>query len=157
MAGDVTNDYVDALAESNEELSQIEELMKGACEIVLGELTNSIAGLIDGTKQCEDILSDIAGQLWKMFLNARFSGLGSVLGFAEGGRPPMNQVSVVSEIGPELFVPDSAGTVLTNSQSQAAITNYSAGNGSVAMAAAPTPTFQIETEIINNVEYATVD
>jgi TP901 family phage tail tape measure protein len=32
--------------------------------------------------------------------------------FADGGRPPMGKVSVVGERGPELFVPDTAGTVV---------------------------------------------
>jgi hypothetical protein len=41
-------------------------------------------------------------------------GLGSILGFANGGRPPLGRVSVVGERGPELFVPDSAGTVVPN-------------------------------------------
>jgi len=42
--------------------------------------------------------------------------LGSVFGgfFADGGRPPMGRVSVVGERGPELFVPDSAGTIIPN-------------------------------------------
>jgi len=34
--------------------------------------------------------------------------------FADGGRPPMNKVSVVGENGPELFVPDTAGTIVPN-------------------------------------------
>lgn len=34
--------------------------------------------------------------------------------FADGGRPPVGRVSVVGEEGPELFVPDVAGTVIPN-------------------------------------------
>lgn len=34
--------------------------------------------------------------------------------FADGGRPPQNKVSLVGERGPELFVPDSAGTIVPN-------------------------------------------
>jgi uncharacterized phage infection (PIP) family protein YhgE len=34
--------------------------------------------------------------------------------FADGGRPPMGKVSVVGERGPELFVPDSSGTIIPN-------------------------------------------
>lgn len=33
--------------------------------------------------------------------------------FASGGRPPLNQPSLVGELGPELFVPDTSGTILT--------------------------------------------
>jgi hypothetical protein len=35
--------------------------------------------------------------------------------FAHGGRPPVGQVSIVGERGPELFRPDVAGTILPNS------------------------------------------
>lgn len=34
--------------------------------------------------------------------------------FAKGGRPPVGRVSLVGEEGPELFVPDQPGTILTN-------------------------------------------
>jgi hypothetical protein len=37
-----------------------------------------------------------------------------LLGFADGGRPPLNRPSIVGERGAELFVPDSAGTVVPN-------------------------------------------
>lgn len=37
---------------------------------------------------------------------------GGAGGFAEGGRPPVGEASIVGESGPELFVPDMAGTVL---------------------------------------------
>jgi TP901 family phage tail tape measure protein len=35
--------------------------------------------------------------------------------FAEGGRPPVGVPSIVGEKGPELFVPDTAGTIVPNS------------------------------------------
>ena len=35
-------------------------------------------------------------------------------GFAEGGRPPVGLPSLVGERGPEIFVPDVAGTILPN-------------------------------------------
>lgn len=39
---------------------------------------------------------------------------GGILGFADGGSPPVNQVSMVGERGAELFVPRSAGTIIPN-------------------------------------------
>lgn len=42
------------------------------------------------------------------------SAFGSILGFADGGRPPVGRVSMVGERGPELFVPDAAGTIIPN-------------------------------------------
>lgn len=46
------------------------------------------------------------------------SGLagGWMPGFADGGRPPLGRPSVVGERGPELFVPDSAGTIFNREQ-----------------------------------------
>jgi len=43
-------------------------------------------------------------------------GLGSGLNFATGGRPPVNKASLVGERGPELFVPNSAGTIIPNNK-----------------------------------------
>ena len=34
--------------------------------------------------------------------------------FAKGGRPPVGRPSIVGEKGPELFVPDRAGTIIPN-------------------------------------------
>ena len=34
--------------------------------------------------------------------------------FANGGRPPVGRASLVGERGPELFVPNSAGTIIPN-------------------------------------------
>jgi hypothetical protein len=45
-----------------------------------------------------------------------FGSIGSFLGFADGGRPPVGQASLVGENGPELFVPDSGGTIMPNDQ-----------------------------------------
>jgi lambda family phage tail tape measure protein len=43
-----------------------------------------------------------------------FGAIGSLLGFADGGSPPVNKPSIVGEKGPELFVPRTAGTVIPN-------------------------------------------
>ena len=42
--------------------------------------------------------------------------LGQLMGgtYANGGRPPLGKMSLVGERGPELFVPDSAGTIIPN-------------------------------------------
>jgi phage-related minor tail protein len=45
-----------------------------------------------------------------------FSGFAKMLGFANGGVPPIGVPSIVGERGPELFVPRSAGTIVPNNQ-----------------------------------------
>ena len=44
------------------------------------------------------------------------SGFAKFLGFADGGRPPVGKPSIVGERGPEVFVPNSAGTIVPNHQ-----------------------------------------
>ena len=43
-------------------------------------------------------------------------GISPLLGFANGGRPPVGRASIVGERGPELFVPRSAGTIIPNAK-----------------------------------------
>lgn len=59
-------------------------------------------------------LSKISGKGGFDLGSAFSSALTSILGFADGGRPPVGRVSMVGERGPELFVPDVAGTVVPN-------------------------------------------
>ena len=40
--------------------------------------------------------------------------LNPTIGFANGGRPPVGNASLVGERGPELFVPRTAGTIIPN-------------------------------------------
>lgn len=43
-----------------------------------------------------------------------FSNPLSMLGFADGGSPPVGQASLVGENGPELFIPRQSGTIIPN-------------------------------------------
>ena len=89
----------------NDELSETQKLLKGSYEIIAGSLTSSLKGLIDGTKEWSDVLSDVLGQLGQMFLKAGLNGLGAgigIPGFAEGGTIPSNTLALVGEKGPEL-------------------------------------------------------
>lgn len=56
------------------------------------------------------IFNTVSGGAFSAFTG----GLKGFLGFADGGRPPVGRPSIVGENGPELFVPDSAGTVVPN-------------------------------------------
>lgn len=49
-------------------------------------------------------------------INTASDFLQSSQGFATGGRPPVNKASLVGERGPELFVPNSAGTIIPNNK-----------------------------------------
>ena len=125
--------FVNNEKDLNTELTQTQELLKGAYDIVAQELTGAIQGLIKGTTEWGDVLSSILSQLGSMFLQAGFNGLGSALkipGYADGGRPAVSKPAIVGERGPELFVPDSAGTVVSNDDIFAATRSALSGGGS---------------------------
>ncbi|WP_020474245.1 hypothetical protein [Zavarzinella formosa] len=73
-----------------------------------GGLLNSLIGGIGkgGIGQVVDNIGAYAG------LNESYGP--PMQGYASGGRPPLGVPSIVGENGPELFVPDTAGTVVPN-------------------------------------------
>jgi hypothetical protein len=78
-----------------------------------------IENMIKGMLKAE--LQRQATQLFSMGFKALSGGnvlstLGSFLGFADGGEPPVNKPSIVGERGPELFVPKTAGMIIPNNQ-----------------------------------------
>jgi hypothetical protein len=60
-------------------------------------------------KSITDPVSDYFASAFEGFGTDFFGGF-----FADGGRPPLGKASIVGERGPELFVPDAAGTILPN-------------------------------------------
>ena len=92
--------------------------------IISQDIGNGIKGLIKGTQSLNDLLLNVVNKIGDAFLNAAIfgnfgggsvtGGLLGILGFANGGRPPVGRVSIVGERGPELFVPDRAGTIIPN-------------------------------------------
>jgi hypothetical protein len=107
-------------------------------------MSNAITGLIDGTTTAQEAFSNMFKQIGAAFIDMATQmiakalimkalgiltggmggggaaagafniGAAAIPGFADGGRPQPNKVSLIGEEGPELFVPDSAGTVLPN-------------------------------------------
>lgn len=65
------------------------------------------------------IQQSITGPLAKGAKDNGYAGLisagASLLGFADGGSPPVGVPSIVGERGPELFIPNSAGKIIPNS------------------------------------------
>lgn len=101
-----------------------------------GSLKDSLAnvgrGLLSSLKSMGgDILQGLlgnlfggspAGGLFSSLLGGGFN-IGSLLGFAGGGRVTPGSPVVVGERGPELIVPDRAATIMNNSDSRTAIAN----------------------------------
>ena len=102
-------------------LSDHEKLYQGIVTTLADGVTNGIIAAIDGTKKLGEvargILMDIRNQLIRFGVMSIFKSFGlDFLKFADGGRPPVGRPSIVGERGPELFVPDSAGTIVPNHQ-----------------------------------------
>jgi hypothetical protein len=66
-----------------------------------------------------------ASKLFSGMISTAGGFLSSLLGFAEGGQPPVGKPSIVGEKGPELFVPKTAGTIVPNGGS---VGNAAQGN-----------------------------
>ena len=71
------------------------------------------------TEALSGALQQVARQLVQLGVNSLLKSIGGPLfsalpGFADGGRPAVGRPSIVGERGPELFVPDRAGTVIPN-------------------------------------------
>ena len=138
---------------------QLQGLASGIASEVTSALSSVIKGTKDVNEAFADMLQGIADQflnmamkilqdaitqqLVKLFagLAGGFSGGGTNIAggaqligaaFADGGRPPLGKVSLVGEKGPELFVPDQAGTVISNDEAfgdaQQAMTTAVANN-----------------------------
>ena len=151
-----------AAAGFKKQLSGSKQMLSDAYDIVSGELTSSIEGLIDGTKEWGDVLSDIAGQLGKMFLNAGFNALGGQIGIpgmggkAAGGGVNQNTPYLVGENGPEMFVPQASGRVVNNTDSKMAMERYSYQDNGPAKPSKPINVQYNVTEI-NGMRFVTED
>ena len=107
--------------EQDKHLAQVRKI----ADAIQTGITDAIMGAIDGSKTLGESLSGILKQIGGMFLQQGIGGfnvggmggfglLGLLPGFANGGRPAVGRPSIVGERGPELFVPDRAGTVVPN-------------------------------------------
>jgi len=97
--------------------------------IVFGSINDALDKFVENGKiSFGDLAQSIIKDLLKIQLKAAaanwWASMGSgggvlnaalsIFGFADGGDPPVNQVSMVGENGPELFVPKTAGTIIPN-------------------------------------------
>lgn len=136
-------------AENNRAIEEKAERAKDAARELNMTFSSAFEDAIVNGEKLSDVLNSLAKDLLRLALrksvtepmfNAIFSSgssgtgiFGSLIGgfFADGGRPPLGKVSVVGEEGPELFVPDVAGTVVSNRDIARSITPSGSGGEGV--------------------------
>lgn len=118
---------LDAIEAQKQAAAELDSLYKGIGGTIENGIIRAIDvgidGLIDGTKDlgkalqeiASGVLKDIGKQLISFGVKGLLNSTG-LPGFAEGGRPEVGKPAIVGERGPELFIPDSAGTVVPNDE-----------------------------------------
>ena len=84
-------------------------------DLVMGLLDNVTSMIINqfSTAITSGLFGGFGGGGGGSILGSLF---GSFLGFQEGGRPQPGRPAIVGEAGPEIFIPDSAGTIIPNDE-----------------------------------------
>jgi hypothetical protein len=98
--------------------ASIASITENALNSTADALTNMMMGVkTDWKSLARSILADLMKlSIRKAMFSGSGGGIAGLLGFANGGRPPVGVPSVVGEAGAELFIPDRAGTIIPNNQ-----------------------------------------
>ena len=131
------------------ETDKLKEKMTAVGEEIESSIKNNLRDAITGAKSFGEAMTGVLNRIRDKIIDAqidkliggfgeafgarasggRRKGLGGFLGgilgglFANGGKPPVNKISLVGERGPELFVPRSAGTIIPNNKLGGGTTN----------------------------------
>ena len=159
----------DAAAKKREEdAATLDALYKGIGNTIQTGIVDAIAtgieGLITGTKDLGEslqeiasgVLADLGKQLLSFGVKTGLQALTGGTGFeslfrADGGPVSANRPYIVGERGPELLIPQTSGTVLSNEDSRAALAKYSPGNNLLSEAGDSTGTVAGRNETLNPV------
>lgn len=115
-ATDGLNKYAEAAQEAKANLANV--ALKG-----IKSLEDSLVSVIDGTKSAKEAFKDMArsivNDLLKIAIQRSITGpiagaFGSLFGKAIGGPVQNGRPYMVGERGPELFIPNSAGSIVPN-------------------------------------------
>ena len=105
------------LDEEQKEIQKTKALYDSIANSIETGIVDALEGAIQGTKTLGEVANSVFAQIQRSLLqfgvNSLLGAIG-IPGFANGGRPPVGKASIVGERGPELFVPDKAGTIIPN-------------------------------------------
>ncbi len=120
-------DLVEANRALKDQIDSVEQIKQKQDEIanaIKSNVVGAIHSAIDGSKTLAEsfsgLLKDLALMIVKQKVIGNFASMGGggllglIPGFANGGRPPVGKPSIVGERGPELFVPNTSGTIVPN-------------------------------------------
>ena len=128
------------LIKTRDELKKLNELYSSIASTVETGLVDAIEGAINGTKTLGDVarsvFTEIQRSLIRFGVNAFLSGLPGIGQFfrANGGPVSAGKSYMVGERGPEMFVPNTGGRVVPNSDmggSTNVVVNVDASGSSV--------------------------
>ena len=165
----------------------LEGIFAEVAQQIQAALVDTITSAIDGSKDLQAIWADTLKSIGRFLINAGIGQLGGGLGipgFADGGLAPANKPAMVGERGPEIIVPATPGLVIPNDPFKDAAAAISSPAGTTADPFAATEAVMgsaaqvmqaeaaerqasamaqsdsnmtIQTQVINSVEYATVE
>ena len=105
---------LDALAPALIELKPVFKLIGVMLKANLAPLTKALRALHGPLVTLGDVADKLTDIIKKLIKAVNSMGGGLIPGFATGGSLRANQLSIVGERGPELFVPQRAGTIVPN-------------------------------------------
>jgi len=131
-----TDKAVDKIKSTGDEIKKVKVTKEEIADLLAGEMTNALMGLIEGTKSLGESLASIAKSLAKMFLNAAFQNIfnnmfqiseqgsynraGSFKAFQYGGVVNSPTLGMIGEGGESEYV-------IPASKMDGAMARYSAG------------------------------
>jgi len=119
-------------------------------------ILGALGGGAGGGLQLPVVGSSVAADFTKTLGMAPLVNVATLPAFANGGTISMNRPSIVGENGPEIFVPDSRGTIIPNNRIVSAA-YYGSQAERAPVGGNHTITANVQSEVINNVEYVRVD
>ena len=109
-----------ALREQQTEAERLQQIYDQIGQTISSGIVDALMDAKSASEALSGVLNNVARQMMTLGINTllKSTGLGifeNLSGFFHaGGRPPVGRPDVVGEKGPELFVPDRAGTILPN-------------------------------------------